>query len=811
MATASGPSINSLALLVSRPPFWRRDNVKGFITTLWFLLVIPFGSDVSAQNLDKPNPADLAPIAEFVQSEIQAGRIPGAVVLVGNHTDILYRQAFGQRALEPAPLPMTTEIHFDLASLTKVVATTTAIMQLAEQRKLCLDDSVAKYWPQFAKNNKNAITVRQLLTHYSGLRADLDLSSKWSGYSDAIRLIVAEKPIWAPGKNYLYSDINFEILGELVRRVSGMPLDVYCAKHIFQPLGMKNTGFTPSSAQRSDIAPTEYIDGKLHWGEVHDPAAYRMGGVAGHAGLFSTADDLAIFARMLLNGGSMHGVQILSSQSVEEMTIPQSPPGNTKLRGLGWDMAAPLSSNREQIVPVGSYGHRGFTGTLLWIDPVSKTYVIVLSNRVHPYGNGDADPLRRGILAIVADALEPESDERVLATRSALTSYYKLATAHPKIRSAARVATGLDVLEADNFAPLKGLRVGVITNQTGIDAAGNSAVDLLYRAPGVKLIAIFSPEHGIHGNMDEKVASGTEAVTGLPVYSLYGEVRRPTDEMLNELDALVFDVQDAGVRYYTYATTMAYAMEAAAHKGIAFYVLDRPDPIGADIVQGPMLDENMKSFTTYFPLPVRHGMTIGELAELFNAQAGIGAKLHVIKMHGYRRSDWYDDTGLKWINPSPNLRTLTQATLYSGVGLVEGANVSVGRGTDTPFERLGAPWINGKELTDYLNRREIAGVFFIPSDFTPDANRYQNQLCHGIRIILTDRHALDSPLLGIEVASALYRLYPAEFRIQEIMGMVRAQWVLQAITDGLDPTVISSQWQDGIKEFAALRNRYLLY
>jgi uncharacterized protein YbbC (DUF1343 family)/CubicO group peptidase (beta-lactamase class C family) len=789
----------------------RRDTVKGLITTLLLLLIIPLGFEASAQNLGKPSPADLAPIAEFTQSEIQSGRIPGAVVLVGNRTEILYRQAFGQRALEPEQLPMTADTRFDLASLTKVVATTTAVMQLVERRKLRLDNPVAKYWPQFARNSKSTITVRQLLTHYSGLRADLDLNSKWSGYNTALRLIVAEKPISEPGKNYLYSDINFEILGELVRRVSGQPLDVYCAKHIFHPLGMKNTGFKPSSAQRSDIAPTEYLGGKMRWGEVHDPTAARMGGIAGHAGLFSNADDLAIFAKMLLNGGSMNGIRILSRQSVEAMTIPQSPPGKGKLRGLGWNLAAPFAPNREQLVPVGSYGHLGYTGTLLWIDPISQTYVIVLSNRVHPHGKGDADPLRRGILAIVADALEPESDEQILVARTALAPYYKLATAHPEIRSAAKVATGLDVLEEENFAPLKGLRVGVITNQTGIDAAGNRTVDLLYKAPGIKLTAIFSPEHGISGKVDEKVASGKEEVTGLPIYSLYGEVRRPTDEMLNGLDALVFDVQDAGVRFYTYNTTMAYAMEAAAHKGIDFYVLDRPDPIGADIVQGPMLDADMKSFTAYFPLPVRHGMTIGELAELFNAQAGIGAKLHVIKMRGYRRKDWYDDTGLKWVSPSPNLRTLTQATLYPGVGLVEGANVSVGRGTDTPFELLGAPWINGKELADYLNRCGIAGVFFISSDFTPDANRYQNQLCHGIRIILTDRHALDSLLLGIEVASALYRLYPTEFRIQEILGMVGARWALQAITEGRDPKAISTQWQDGIKEFAALRNQYLLY
>lgn len=785
--------------------------MKRLAITLWLLLFLPLGQEVSAQEPDKPSPADLAPIAEFVQSEIRAGRIPGAVVLVGNRTGVVYRQAFGQRAVEPEQLPMTADTRFDLASLTKAVATTTAIMQLVEERKLNLDAPVAKYWPQFARNRKGAITIRQLLTHYSGLRADLDLNSGWSGYDKALRLIVAEKPVAAPGRNYLYSDINFEILGELVRRVSGQPLDVYCTEHIFQPLGMKDTGFNPPSEQRSGIAPTEYLNDKLRWCRVHDPTAFCMGGVAGHAGLFSTADDLAVFARMLLNGGSENGVRILSRQSVDAMAIPQSPPGKGKLRGLGWDIRAPFSSNREQLLPVGSYGHLGYTGTLLWIDPVSQTYVIVLSNRVHPHGKGDADPLRRGILAIVSDALGQGSDARTLAARPALAAYYKLATEHPEIRPAAKVATGLDVLKAEKFAPLRGLRVGVITNHTGVDAAGKRIVDLLRRARGVKLTAIFSPEHGMHGNMDEKVASGTDTATGLPVYSLYGEARRPTDAMLNGLDALVFDVQDAGVRFYTYATTMAYAMEAAARNGIAFYVLDRPDPIAADVVQGPMLDAGMESFTAYFPLPVRHGMTIGELAGLFNAEAGIGAKLHVIKMRGYRRSDWYDDTGLQWIGPSPNLRTLTQATLYPGVGLVEGANVSVGRGTDTPFERVGAPWMNGKELADYLNRRGMAGVYFIPSDFTPDANRYRNQLCHGIRIILTDRHALDSPLLGIELASALYRLYPAEFRIQETLDMVGAGWVLQDITDGRDPKMISLQWQRGIREFAALRNKYLLY
>ena len=786
-------------------------RMKLLAALVWLLLFLSWRTEAFAQNPGQLEMADLDPIGALTQREIQLGRIPGAVILVGNPTKILYRKAFGLSAWKPEPRPMTVDTRFDLASLTKVVATTTAILQLADQQKLRLDDPVARYWPEFGKNHKEFITIRQLLTHYSGLRADLDLTTGWSGYPAAIGLILAENPFVQPGSQYLYSDINFEILGELVQRISGMPLDIYCAKYIFQPLGMKNTDFKPSRSSDSPIAPTEYMEGKLRWGEVHDPTAYRMEGVSGHAGLFSTADDLAIFARMLLKGGSTKGVRILHRSTVEQMTRPQSPPGMTELRGLGWALAAPFATNREQLLPLGAYGHLGYTGTLLWIDPVTHTFVIILSNRVYPHGKGNANPLRKGILAIVSDALGPQTNEKILAARPAIAAYLQRTAAYPVIHPATQVATGLDILEAQNFAPLKGLRIGIITNQTGVDADGNRGVDLLYRARGVSLTKIFSPEHGLQGNRDEKISSGKDPFTGLTVYSLYGETRRPTDEMLQDTDALVFDIQDVGARFYTYATTLAYAMEAAARRGIDFYVLDRPDPIGADVVQGPMLEATMTSFTTYFPLPVRHGMTIGELAELFNREGKIGVKLHVIKMRGYRRQDWYDETGIPWIPPSPNLRTLTEATLYPGVALVEGANVSVGRGTDTPFELLGAPWINGRKLADDLNRREIAGVFFIPADFTPDTHRYPHQFCHGVRILLLDRHELNSPLLGMELASALHQLYPKQFHTQEILGMVGSPSWVQAIIDGQDPKSIASQWSSGLKDFSASRKRFLLY
>ena len=778
---------------------------------IWLEIFLLWGTAAFAQNPGQIDATALDPIGALTQREIQLGRIPGAVVLVGNPEEILYRKAFGLSALKPEPRPMTVDTRFDLASLTKVVATTTAILQLMDQQKLRLDDPVAKYWPEFGENHKESITIRQLLTHYSGLRADLDLTRAWWGYPAALSLIAAEKPLVPPGSQYLYSDINFEILGELVRRISGMPLDVYCARYIFQPLGMKNTGFTPPLTSRPNIAPTEYLNGRLHWGEVHDPTAYRMGGVSGHAGLFSTADDLAIFARMLLDGGSAKGVRILNRRTVTQMTTPQSPPGMTELRGLGWALAAPFATNREQLLPLGAYDHLGYTGTLLRIDPVTRTFLIVLSNRVHPHGKGNANPLRRGILAIVSAALGPQTNEQILAARPGVAAYRQRAAAYPVIHPATQVATGLDVLKTENFAPLKGLRVGLITNQTGVDTDGNRGVDLLFHAPGVSLTKIFSPEHGLQGNRDGKIPSERDAGTGLPVYSLYGETRKPTEGMLRDIDALVFDIQDAGVRFYTYATTMAYAMEAAARRNIDFYVLDRPDPIAANIVQGPMLEATMTSFTSYFPLPVRHGMTIGELARLFNQEGHIGARLHVIEMRGYRRRDWYDETGIPWIPPSPNLRTLTEATLYPGVALVEGANVSVGRGTDTPFELLGAPWIDGQKLADALNRRDIAGVFFIPANFTPDDSRYVHQPCHGVRLLLTDRRELDSPFLGIELASTLHQLYPEQFHTKEILSMVGSPSWVQAITDGKDPRSIAPQWQEGLREFSALRKRFLLY
>ncbi|MBU4274043.1 MAG: DUF1343 domain-containing protein [Planctomycetes bacterium] len=747
-------------------------------------------------------------ISQGAKQEVAAGHVPGAVILVGHRGKTVYRKAFGQCALMPRCTPMKVDTIFDLASLTKVVATTTAVMILVDRGQIRLDKPAATYWPAFAANGKGGITIRQLLTHTSGLRAGVASRPHWSDYDGAMEAIVQDHPVKAPGTQFNYSDVNFITLGEIVRRVSHMPLSVFCKREVFEPLGMKDTSFLPSPSLKSRIAPTDYQGKGLRWGVVSDPTSYRMGGVAGHAGVFATADDLALLAQMLVQGGEMKGKRILSPDTVATMTKAQRLPGISTQRGLGWDMRSRYSQVFNAAFPKGSFGHTGYTGTAMWIDPGSQTFMIILTSRLHPNGKGNVKPLRAKTAAAVAAAV-PMGPPALAAWSDA--GLDPVMTGSGASDGPDRVRPGIEVLAASGFAPLAGKRIGVITNHTGIDASGRSTLQLLLRAPGVKVRAIFSPEHGLSGILDEKVASGKDPATGLPIYSLYGKVTRPTAAMLRGLDALVYDIQDVGARFYTYITTMAYAMEAASGAGLDFYVLDRPDPITASMVQGPVLDPDLKSYIGYFPLPVRYGMTAGELAQLFNKEKAIGAKLHVVPMQGYRREAWFDQTGLRWVNPSPNLRSLTQATLYPGVGMIESANVSVGRGTATPFEIIGAPWIAGDRLARYLSGRRLPGVVFEAVTFTPAASPYAHHRCGGVRFKVTDRDALDVAALGVELAAALYRLYPGKFQLDRTVGMIGSRQVIQAIKNGDDPRAIERQWQSRLEAFGRLRSRYLLY
>ena len=758
----------------------------------------------------------LGVVDAIVQDAIRDGQIPGAVVLIGHDGQVIYRKAFGERALEPRREPMSVDTIFDVASLTKVIATSIAVTQLVQEGEVRENEPVAKYIPEFAENGKEEITVRELLTHHSGLPKDLDLSPAWEGRDTALRMVYSDKPSFAPGSQFLYSDVNFIVLGALVERVSGSALDQYCRKNIFVPLNMTHTRFLPPAVWLPKIAPTQFDEhGKMLRGVVHDPTARRMGGVAGHAGVFSTADDLAKFAQALLSGSP-----ILSSLMIEKMTTPQQPPTSTVLRGFGWDIDSPFSSNRGDLLPVGSFGHTGFTGTSLWIDPTTQTYIIVLSNAVHPRGKGSAVGLRSKIATAVAAALPLSVTEKEKLRWQTITGYNEAQTAARRVASRnGTVQAGIDVLEAHNFDLIRGTaarrKIGLLSNQTGVDSQGRRTIDVLAQTPGISLDAIFSPEHGVTGTLDTTdVGNSRDEATGVAVYSVYGgtdAARRPSLEILKTLDAVVVDIQDAGTRFYTYETTLGYFLEAAAKAEIEIIVLDRPDPITGSFVQGPISDPGHENFTNYGLVPLRHGMTMGELAKLFNSERNINARLQVVPLEGWMRGDWYDSTGLEWINPSPNLRSLTEATLYPGVGMIEGTNVSVGRGTDTPFELLGAPWINAAELAQYLNARDISGVRFVPLSFTPSASNYAGQKCQGVNIIVVERNAFDAPELGIELASALHKLYAAQFHLEKMTDLLVNQSVYDAIAAGEDPRRIVEGWRAPLQKFQELRQKYLIY
>lgn len=774
---------------------------------------------------------DFSSIDRILSSALQAHLLPGAVIWIGHDGKVVFHKAYGKRSLEPTQTPMTEDTIFDMASMTKVLATSTAAMELYQQGRFRLNDPVSKYLPEFAANGKQDITIRQLMTHYSGLPPDLDLNDPWTGKQEALRRAYASTPATPPGTAFRYSDINFIVMGALVEKLSGMSLDEYTAQNVFTPLGMTHTRFLPPDSWRDRIAPTQYDEHRhMLLGVVHDPTARRMGGVAGHAGLFSTAGDVSLYAQSLLDrlqGRSSNFPVNLGT--LEKMTTPQQPATGVALRGLGWDIESPFSGNRGELFPVGSFGHTGFTGTSIWIDPWSDTYVIFLSNRVHPNGGVSTVALYGKVANAAAQALGvsvPLNGKEI----GRLTGYNEsLAGMRRMANRNGAVATGINVLESENFSPLAllaakhggRLRVGLLTNPTGVDGRDRRTIDILFhdapaKVPGLQLTTLFSPEHGINAAKDSTdIGNSKDAKTGLPVLSLYGATeaqRRPPLEAMRKLDAVVIDLQDAGVRFYTYETLLGYFLQAAAHTGADIVVLDRPDPINGSYVQGPVSDPDIHTYTNFIALPARHGMTLGELAQYMNGEDHLGAALTVVPMQGWQRGDWYDATSLSWINPSPNLRNLEEATLYPGIGMIETSNISVGRGTDTPFAWIGAPWIDARKLAEALNHRMIPGIRFVPVAFTPQAPYpYAGQLCHGVQFVVANRDVLNAPELGIELASMLHTLYPEQYHLQAINPLLANRQTLRVLQQGDDPQTIAEMWNKSIQDYIERRKAYLLY
>jgi len=711
------------------------------------------------------NEISIAAIDKVVEDAIARGDAPGAVVVVWARDRLIHRKAYGYRRVVPDRVPMTIETVFDLASLTKPLATAMSIHLLASEKKLALGDPAKRYLPELG-DDKSGITIEHLLLHTSGLPAADALASFRDGEAAALKNIGALRLKTAPGTAYKYSDLGFVLLGAIVARASGERLDAFATRRIFAPLKLNDTAFTPGPALVSRAAPT-CRDGLVLEGVVHDPRASLLSGIAGHAGLFSTADDLSTIARMLLHGGELDGVRCLPAAVVTKMTTSVQLPNAH--RTLGWDVHG------------AGYGHTGFTGTSLLIDPGSRSAVVLLTSRLHPDEKGDVSRLRK------------ELDE---AARTAIAS--------------SGVLTGIDVLERDGFARLSGKKVALVTNRSAVNRAGKRTLDVL-RAASVNVVALLAPEHGLDAREDSFIANGVDAATGLPIKSLYGADRKkPLASDLGSADTIVFDLQDAGARFYTYETTLGLVLESAKELGLPLVVLDRPNPVGG-AVEGPLLDAGKTSFTAYHRTPIRHGMTVGELARFFNGERAIGASVDVVPMSGYRRDMLFADTTLAWVAPSPNLRSDVEALLYPGVALIEGTNVSVGRGTTTPFEVIGAPFIDGELLAKHLTDRRLSGLSFRATRFTPKGSTHAGVECGGVSIAVTDAKQLAPVGLGVALALSLRALYPERWETKKLLAIVGSDATVRAIErgDALDSIVAS--WKDDERAFEATRKAYLLY
>jgi uncharacterized protein YbbC (DUF1343 family)/beta-glucosidase-like glycosyl hydrolase len=692
---------------------------------------------------DSPlRPGGAAEIDAVVAGFIERRAFPGAVLAVGHGGTLAHLAPYGRLAYAADAPAVAADTIYDLASLAKVIATTTMAMILVDEGRLDLDKPVRDFLPRFTGGAKDRVTVRHLLTHSSGVDWWKPLYQELSGQAAYVERIEQMDLVYEPGSKTLYSDLGLILLGEILERIAGEPLDVFTRGRVFRPLGMVDTMFRPPPRLLPRIAPTEDDPwrGRLLRGEVHDENAAGLGGVAPHAGLFSTAGDLARFAQMILNGGVFEHRRIVSRATVEQFTRPAGlVPGSS--RALGWDMKSPEGySSAGTLLSAGSFGHTGFTGTSIWIDPARELFVILLTNRVHP--TRENKQIREARPAI-ADAVV-----RALADGAATP-----------------VRVGLEELERDGADRLRGRRLGLVVHRASVTLDGRHAIDVL-RAAGLDVVRLFTPEHGLRGEAaaGEAVAGGHDPASGLPVVSLYGERKKPAAEDLAGLDALVFDLQGAGVRFYTYVSTMILCLEAAAEAGIEFVVLDRPNPLGGERIEGPVSaprDRVPASFVNLAPGPLVHGLTLGEMARFVNLGLERPARLRVVPMSGWRRSKTWLDTGRPWVPPSPNLRTAEAALAYPGTALLEATNVSEGRGTKAPFLLLGAPWLAPERGA--LAELAVPGFALDRASFTPTASpaaprpKHQDRSCAGLRVRVTDAGAAQPYRLGLELLAALGR------------------------------------------------------
>jgi uncharacterized protein YbbC (DUF1343 family)/CubicO group peptidase (beta-lactamase class C family) len=669
--------------------------------------------------------------SQALAEAVRRSGAPGAVGCLGHREDVVFLGAAGLRQRVPQPAPAQVDTPYDLASLTKVVATTTAVLRLVQEGKLKLEQPIADF---VQLSGMRGITVRHLLSHTSGLPAHEALYREVHSFAEMIARIPALERDAPPGTRRRYSDFGFMLLAHIVASVSGEAFDVHCARTIFQPLGMADTAFNPAPAIAQRAAATEQCAwrGRLLVGEVHDENASAMGGVSGHAGLFSTAPDLVKFCTALLGG------QLLNEATLDLMLRPVLLNGY-RWQGLGWKLDGWMRSNEGYLPSRQSFGHTGWTGTSLWLDRDTRRYAILLSNTCHPTrGARDNQSLRQVFHVPVSRRWYPQR---------------------------CNTQTGLDQLAVDAFDALRGKRVGLLTNTGAVDAGGRGVVEVL-REGGVNLRRLFSPEHGLRGQAEAGAEVASEA-GALPVTSLYGQQTAPTPEELAGVDVFVIDLPDVGARYYTYAATMLDCMRACAAARVPVVVLDRPNPLGGEVMEGPVAQVFGKNVCVA-PVPVRHGMTLGEFALFLHRtlpDVG-GVAPSVIAVDNWPRELMAYSAGLPWRAPSPNIPDMDTALLYVGNCLFEGVNLNEGRGTPWPFQVCGAPWLGAARVLAALDRRYALGVTveatrYVPAPIAGRAAKpaYNGETCEGLRFTLYDRDAARPFMLAVAVLRAVMEVH----------------------------------------------------
>lgn len=709
---------------------------------------------------------------------VAKAKAPGAVAFVGRHEKTLFHGASGFRQIIPEKKAADKDTLYDLASLTKVVATSTMVMLLRDEGKLDLDKPVFETLPV---PGFQRFTPRHLITHTAGLPPFMPWYKEVHTVDEVLTRTGALDLSWAPGTRRRYSDLGFMILGKMVEILEADSLQGACQRRIFKPLDMKRTGFKPPEAWRKNCAATEKCAwrGRVMCGEVHDETSYAVGGVAGHAGLFSTAEDLAKFCRALLGG------KLLKPETLEEMTRQTPEPHGWQ--GLAWKLD-PWMDGSEGFLPARTaFGHTGFTGTSVCMDRATGYFVVLLSNTCHPSRDvRDTKTLRQVFHGVVS------------------AEYY---------REGINTHTGLDRLVWDDFAPVADKKVALLTNQAAVDQFGRPAFEVLKNAAKTKLVRLYSPEHGYQGQA-EAGASVRGETAAVPVTSLYGEQREPASAELCQADILVIDLPDIGARYYTYMATMKRCLHACAMAGVPALVLDRPNPLGGAVAEGPIA-EVTGADTCCAAIPARHGMTLGEIALYFQQTEPWGKQL---KLDVYLADDWWREClhgqcALPWTPPSPNIPDADTALLYAGMCLFEGVNLNEGRGTETPFQIAGAPWLNAKAVLRALDRDACKGVEVTAATYTPRSiagkashPEYQDQECHGLRVTLRDREQARPFALAVALLCAMHKAHPRELQWKPAFDtLAGGSRLREAIESGAAPQDILQGAQAALDAFAQNR------